>query len=375
MKAEVLELNRNARTLLNHLYGAHVKFAGRMFTESESDPDLIQRFGSAGKYGEAIEWLVSKDLAEHVTQDGYRITGYGVDVAEDQELLDAVLPAPAQPHERTGHAKPSKRNSEVHELNGAARRLLDYLHRWHLDAGGGPFRIGPCNETFQACGLDAVTYRSAAGRLVHAGLGAWAGTGGVMTITSEGVRAAENSEALDDALPIARAARVAEIPRDVAESLADVRQTALDFVSDDDLRTIIERDLAELEEAVGAGLHKSTALLAGSIAEALLLDVLDRRRDIAQSHFGKKKFPADASIEHLVGIATEPDVALLDGLAATLVISIKDYRDLVHPDRERRIRARLDGATTSGLLALLRLVVRSLADAQTAGRIDAYVAK
>src|SRR5688572_699392 len=77
VRPDALELNRNARALLSHLYDAHVKFAGQMFTESHSNPELAREFGSVAKYHATIKWLVSKNLAEHVTFDGFTITEYG----------------------------------------------------------------------------------------------------------------------------------------------------------------------------------------------------------------------------------------------------------------------------------------------------------
>ncbi len=264
--------------------------------------------------------------------------------------------------------------NKVYELNSAARRLLAFLHDWHLKAQGGPFSIGPCEETFQACSLDADAYRAAAGRLVTKDLAEWFGAGGSMTVTRYGIQVAEDEQLLDSELPvIARRMLALDLAPDVGESLAEVRQSALDFVSDQALQAILRRDLEELVSAVSAGLDKSVAMLAGSIMEAVLVDVIDRRPDLAQGYMGKKKFPSDASIDKLVEIAVAEN--LLDSLATSLVDSIKDYRDLIHPDRERRLRTKLDGATTASLLALLRLVLRSLHDARSQGRIDNYMAK
>ena len=85
-----------------------------------------------------------------------------------------------------------------------------------------------------------------------------------------------------------------------------------------------------------------------------------------------RKWPRDASIDELVDFAVH--FKLLDGSAKGLVLHIKDFRDLIHPDRERRVRAKVDGATTSSVLALLRVVVRDLHAAKSDGRLDSFIA-
>lgn len=369
MRSDVIELNRDGRALLNHLYDAHVKYAGEKFGMSDGDEDMIREFGEQ-RYAKATQWLESKGLSEPVSMCSFTISDYGVDVAGDEELLDQLLPVPVQPA-----AMAPTGSNEVYELNALARTLLAYLHRWHLKGNGRPFTVAPNAQTFGETGLDKDTYDRAKGRLFTKQLGKPSGTGGVMTITPRGVDVAEDPDLLDSELPVAPRVRAAfDVPRDVADSLAEVRATALDFVSDAELRAIIERDLGELSDAVNNGMHKSTALMAGSIVESLLLDVAALRPDLADSYLPKnKKFPADASIDHLVAIVVGE--GMLDKAAHQLVTTVKDYRDLIHPDRERRVRAKVDGATTSTILALLRLVVRSLADAKTSGRIAAFVKK
>lgn len=263
--------------------------------------------------------------------------------------------------------------NKTQELNASARRLLAFLYDWHIKVHGRLYGIGPCEETFQACNLDEDTYRAASTRLTSKDIAKWI-SGHSITITPYGIEVAEDEHLLDMHLPIApKRAVTGNIAPDIRESLAEIRQSALEFVSDDSFQAILRRDLEELVSAVSANLNKSVAMLAGSIMEAVLVDIIGRRPDLAQSYMGKKKFPADASLDKLIEIAVAE--SLLDSLAMSLVSSIKDYRDLIHPDRERRERIKLDGATTASLLALLRLVLRSLHEARTHGRIEDYISK
>ena len=262
----------------------------------------------------------------------------------------------------------------VRELNRSAQELLLAIHRDHLQAQGGiciryPQRDGGSHPDLN---LDRLQFRAAAQRLVSKGLAKGHGIGGVAVLPA-GVEAAENAELLEHHLPT-RHPDAASLPGDVIASIRETRTISLDFVDDADLKGILERDLDELEHAARDGLHKCVAMLGGSIAEALLVDVLDRRRDIAQGYMAKhKKFPADASIDQLVAIAK--DEKLLDAACEALVAPLRDYRDAIHPDKERRVRAKIDDASTSALMALLRLVCRSLRDANSDGRVAAYIAK
>lgn len=153
--------------------------------------------------------------------------------------------------------------------------------------------------------------------------------------------------------------------------------TKLAFVNNEKAKSIIERDLRELAAAAPAGLWKSCLLLCGSILEAVLLEVLDRRRDLAQPYLKKKQFPDDANLHQLIEIAS--DIALIDGqrsllstTAAGLAGTITEHRDLVHPHAELRGGIRVDRDTAEAMIHLLKLVIRDLAEAGDRGDIRAY---
>jgi hypothetical protein len=116
-------------------------------------------------------------------------------------------------------------------------------------------------------------------------------------------------------------------------------------------------------------------LLAGSLVEALLLDVLGGRPDIASTYMEKHdKFPDDASLGKLVEIALAEQ--LLEKSGAARVDRLKSYRDCIHPDRVRREQAKLDGTKMRVMFSLLELVVTDLSrDAAPGGPIEAYVKK
>lgn len=153
-----------------------------------------------------------------------------------------------------------------------------------------------------------------------------------------------------------------------------------DFLVDEDITMALRRDLRELETAAAKGLWKCALLLCGSVVEAALIDVLDRRRDLATPYLKKKRFPEDASLHDLIGIAGDNDLIgggnrLLSDTAVGFAKTITEHRDLIHPHAEVRGHIRVDKETSEAMIHLLKLVVRDLAGANENGVIAAYVAK
>lgn len=163
-------------------------------------------------------------------------------------------------------------------------------------------------------------------------------------------------------------------------SLSGVAELAatLAFVADQDLTEALRRDLRELEAAAGNGLWKCSLLLCGSIVEAALIDVLDRRRDLATPYLKKgRKFPEDASLHDLIAMAGDDELIgggnrLLSDTAVGFAKTITEHRDLIHPHAEVSGHIRVDKETAESMLHLLKLVVRDLADANDRGIITLY---
>lgn len=160
--------------------------------------------------------------------------------------------------------------------------------------------------------------------------------------------------------------------RETVISAAELKPR-LAFLNDDRLFSICARDLLELEDALAREAWKSSLLLCGSILEAVLLDVVGRRSDLAAPYLKKRRFPDDASLGDLIAIAGDYD--LLSTIAKGLAGTITEHRDLIHPHAEVRGGMKVDKTTARALAHVLDLVTRDLADAETRGAIDAYVNK
>lgn len=141
-----------------------------------------------------------------------------------------------------------------------------------------------------------------------------------------------------------------------------------DFISSEDLRKSLENDYAELTKAVSANMWKSTCILAGSIAEAVLMDYIAVTgnckadvEDLAAPSIGLQRL-IDAAIG-VDALASQPPpdagwafAQLADkgatarksgdvnSLRAAYAMSsaVADFRNLIHPGRALRLKDHVD---------------------------------
>lgn len=117
------------------------------------------------------------------------------------------------------------------------------------------------------------------------------------------------------------------------------------WLSDPDLRDIVRRDYAELSNILlPDGAWKSTVVLAGSILEAILFDILFRDPDRCAKATASPKAPQKGgtvksedqwTLENMITVAT--DIGLLPAdRAKTFDQVLRDYRNFVHPRKELR---------------------------------------
>jgi hypothetical protein len=166
---------------------------------------------------------------------------------------------------------------------------------------------------------------------------------------------------------------------DPIDAGSTVAEAALPFMVDLDLSRMVARDLGELDSAVRAANVKSAVILAGSILEAVLLDVLGRNEHEARQRLGKK-WPDRASAMDLIAAASAIAVALPDGTTTPLLppltgkkgMVVVDHRDLIHPRAEVRGAATIDTNTVLTMQGVLGVVLRDLREAQVKGVLDEY---
>lgn len=150
-----------------------------------------------------------------------------------------------------------------------------------------------------------------------------------------------SAEEFDDAVTRLVSAVELRPPSDLGERFTRI---ALPQDTPDDIKL----DMKELEGAIALGLHKTALLLAGSIAEALLLV---RHPDKSERGPGLQQLVAQARKERLFGRDT---LRSLDDLV--------DYRDLIHPRAEKRNKTFRNEGRVSAAINALGLLCHELED-------------
>ncbi len=144
----------------------------------------------------------------------------------------------------------------------------------------------------------------------------------------------------------------------------------LRFITDQELRNSLRLDLSAVESALHNGEWKAATVLAGSAVEAVLLwsvitqhspvEIETARAAIANS-FTKKPKPGEPDnweLAHFIAVVRElGDISDSTAGAAQLA---KNFRNLIHPGRERRTGARCDRGTARSAAAAVDLVISDL---------------
>ncbi len=132
------------------------------------------------------------------------------------------------------------------------------------------------------------------------------------------------------------------------------------FVSDSALRTIIERDYAEIQKAYVSECWKSGIILCGGAIEAILTDLLIQNETAAKA---AKSAPKNSDItrwdlSYLINVAVE--LPLVSVGIEKLSHPIREYRNLVHPGNELRNNLRFDAEEAKIAVEVLNIVHRDL---------------
>lgn len=118
----------------------------------------------------------------------------------------------------------------------------------------------------------------------------------------------------------------------------------LTFVKNAELRSMLQRDIIELNIAISAGVEKTSKtcmILAGSIAETLLLEQLMREQSQALSVGQVLKLKHFQDLEKwklgdMVEVASHMKPPLLPADLTALADQVREWRNLIHPGRELR---------------------------------------
>jgi predicted nucleotide-binding protein len=127
-------LNRNARTLLVHLYHGYRKNQGILFSLIYGELAAKTGLDSAALQ-QAAQRLVERKLARWIGTGTFAITPLGIETAEDSTRVARVLPLPDQEEDEVVTPTPSKTPDKpdkrkvfvIHGRNAEARKELGYF--------------------------------------------------------------------------------------------------------------------------------------------------------------------------------------------------------------------------------------------------------
>lgn len=122
------------------------------------------------------------------------------------------------------------------------------------------------------------------------------------------------------------------------------------FISDNELRKILERDYSEIQRAFVTQSWKSVIIMCGSALEAILLDLLKQDEEKAKS---SQKAPEEKNLEKwslndLIEVAI--DLKLVTEGIAKLSHPVREYRNIIHPGNE--IRNKIDFGKEEARIAI-----------------------
>lgn len=128
-----------------------------------------------------------------------------------------------------------------------------------------------------------------------------------------------------------------------------------DFISDEDFRNSLENDYKEIEKCLKTEAWKAVYVLSGSIIEALLLDYLTATEYEKRS---KHKL-RELTLQDMINVCEQEKV--LSRRAAGISHAIRDYRNLIHPQKVKRLEEKIDGEGATVAQALVKMVINDVA--------------
>jgi len=142
--------------------------------------------------------------------------------------------------------------------------------------------------------------------------------------------------------------------------------TSLAFIEDAPLRESIRGDIAFADQAFGGGEWKAATVLAGAVAEALLLWAITAKSTEAKVKAAARSAsvrnssadPNNWGLDEYIKVARALDL-IKDNTAKQAALA-KDFRNLIHPGRSARLKEVCDRGTALSALAAVELIVRDL---------------
>lgn len=132
------------------------------------------------------------------------------------------------------------------------------------------------------------------------------------------------------------------------------------FITDDQIRKILERDYQEVQRNIISTNWKSAIILSGGSIEAILLDLLLKNEAAAKS---SQKAPSEPNLNkwdlnELIEVGV--DSKLVGAEVAKLSHSVREYRNLIHPGVEIRSGLKVEPEEAKIAVQVLNILIREL---------------
>jgi hypothetical protein len=126
------------------------------------------------------------------------------------------------------------------------------------------------------------------------------------------------------------------------------------FVRNADLRRALNADFQELQTAIKYGAWRAAHVLAGSIIEAILVDVLI----YVDHHARTQKDPQKMALSELTAACRAEGI--ISEKAQNILAAVKDYRNLIHPGRALRLGESVNADSANVASTLVSLIAREI---------------
>ena len=152
-----------------------------------------------------------------------------------------------------------------------------------------------------------------------------------------------------------------EVELDQPTNIPITEKRQFTFVSNSNLKTIIERDYEEIQRAFISGCWKSVIILCGGSIEAILTDLLlaNKTTAIAAKSAPKENDITRWDFSKLIDVAVE--LKLVSVGIQKLSHPLREYRNLVHPSNEIRNQLHFSTEEAKISVEVLHILYRDLA--------------
>jgi hypothetical protein len=162
-------------------------------------------------------------------------------------------------------------------------------------------------------------------------------------------------------LHIARNLGVLKVKSESITESSITERKSFDFIANEDLRKILERDYQEIQKSIISSSWKSAIILCGGAIETILLDVAQSNSSEVLS---SSKAPTEQEFNKWVLndlIEVSLDTSLVNSHVASLSHTVRSYRNLIHPGVELRQRLKIEPEEAKIALQVLNILIRDLA--------------